>query len=56
MLVKIFGIYLLTSTITSLTPYYGPLVGCTIFTNNSHFSIDNYTCDEVAAEINKQIK
>lgn len=59
MLIKIFGIWLLASNITFLNPRVES--GCIInFINAAsdanHIHLIDHTCDDVAQEINKQIK
>ena len=57
MLIKVFGIWLMATSISSLGGYDNI---CTIRMNATGgtglYTIKDKTCDEVAAEINRQIK
>ena len=56
MLIKIFGIWLIASNIAYLQPYKNS--SCFImYPGNRNVSIEiDQTCDQVAEEINKQVK
>ncbi len=64
MLIKVFGVWLMASNITSLNSNIiirnnsdsGTL--CRVFSNgkDNYVLMSDHSCDEVAAEINKQIK
>ena len=55
-LILIFGVWLNLSSITGLREYKGYENTCHINTNRSSFVILNHSCNEVAAEINKNIE
>ena len=60
MLIKVFGIWLMASNITSLTPINWESnsagLDCSIKYTANRRDIIIASCDEVAEEINKQIK
>lgn len=56
MLIKVFGIWLMASNVTSLSERNG---SCGIYMTNEYSSpinVKNISCDEVAEEINRQIR
>lgn len=59
MLIKVFGIWLMANSISHLSPTFS-LIGksedCAIIMNSNYQHNISKTCEEVAAEINKQIK
>lgn len=59
MLIKVFGIWLMANNINHIVPSRS-LQECDIYMNATSANVTRYnidkSCDEVAAEINKQIK
>lgn len=64
MLIQVFGIWLMASNIALLEPKGSQRQNCNVYmvsgggyaVTHIYGKIENHTCPEVAAEINKQIK